>query len=84
LGVDQNMPVPSANRAPFDDKMCDLVVEFHPEVISFHFGLPEEELVRRVRDTGAKIVSSATTVEEAHWLEERGCDAIIAQGYEAP
>jgi nitronate monooxygenase len=83
FGVDQNMPVPSANRAPFDDKMCDLVVEFHPEVVSFHFGLPEEKPVQRIRDTGAKIVSSATTVDEARWLEGRGCDAIIAQGCEA-
>ena len=36
-----------------------------------------------MRATGAKIVSSATTVDEARWLEERGCDAIIAQGFEA-
>src|ERR1700726_4028862 len=83
LGLDQNMPVPSANRAAFDDKMCDLVVEFHPEVVSFHFGLPEEKLVQRVRDRGAKSVSSATSVDEARWLEDRGCDAIVAQGYEA-
>src|ERR1700716_3305081 len=83
FGLEQNMPVPSANRAPFDDEMCDLVVEFHPEVVSFHFGLPEQKMVRRVRDTGAKIVSSATSVDEARWLEDRGCDAIVAQGYEA-
>jgi len=63
--------------------MCDLVVEFHPEVVSFHFGLPEEKLIQRVRSTGATIVSSATTVDEARWLEERGCNAIIAQGYGA-
>src|SRR5580700_10173873 len=53
------------------------------QVVSFHFGLPEEKLVQRVRDTGAKIVSSATSVDEARWLEDRGCDAIVAQGYEA-
>jgi len=83
LGLDENMPVPSANRAPFDEKMCDLVIEFHPEVLSFHFGLPEEKLVQKVRDTGAKVVSSATSVDEARWLEDRGCDAIVAQGSEA-
>src|ERR1700704_5957891 len=83
FGLEQNMPVPSANPAPFGDEMCDIIVEFHPEVVSFHFGLPEQKMVRRVRDTGAKIVSSATSVDEARWLEDRGCDAIVAQGYEA-
>lgn len=83
LGLDPNASVASASRAPFDDKMCDLVVELRPEVVSFHFGLPDAKLFRRVRDAGAKIVSSATTVDEARWLEDRGCDAIVAQGYEA-
>jgi nitronate monooxygenase len=83
LGLDQNESVPAVSRAPFDDKMCDLVMELHPEVVSFHFGLPHEKLLARVRETGAKIISSATSADEAHWLEDRGCDAIIAQGYEA-
>jgi nitronate monooxygenase len=83
LGLDSNTPFPNVNRAPFDDKMCDLVMEFHPEVVSFHFGLPDKKLLLRVRATGAKILSSATTVVEARWLEEEGCDAIVAQGYEA-
>ena len=63
--------------------MCDLIVEFKPEVVSFHFGLPDKELVSRVKATGAKILCSATTVDEARWLENEGCDAIIAQGFEA-
>jgi nitronate monooxygenase len=83
LGLDNNSSIPSANRAPFDDKMCDLVMEFHPEVVSFHFGLPDKNLLARVRRAGAKIISSATSVDEARWLEDRGCDAVIAQGYEA-
>jgi nitronate monooxygenase len=83
LGLDNNAAAPSSSRAPFDNRMCDLISEFHPEVISFHFGLPNKNLFARVRETGAKIISSATTVDEARWLEDRGCDAIIAQGYEA-
>jgi nitronate monooxygenase len=83
LGLDDNTTAPSSNRAPFDEKMCDLVAEFHPEVVSFHFGLPDKNLLARVRSAGAKIISSATTVDEARWLEGQGCDAIIAQGYEA-
>jgi len=83
LGTDENTSVAGANRAAFDDKACDLVAEFRPEVVSFHFGLPHERLLQRVRDTGAKIISSATSVDEARWLEDQGINAIIAQGYEA-
>ncbi|RON52323.1 2-nitropropane dioxygenase [Pseudomonas frederiksbergensis] len=83
LGVDFDAPTPVSNRAPFDEAACALIEEFHPEVVSFHFGLPEKSLLDRVKATGAKILSSATTVEEAVWLEQRGCDAIIAMGYEA-
>jgi len=70
-------------RKPFDDAMCALVEEVRPEVVSFHFGLPDEALLRRVRDTGALILGCATTPAEARWLAERGVDAIIAQGWEA-
>jgi nitronate monooxygenase len=83
LGLDPNASVAGASRAPFDEQACELVVELRPEVVSFHFGLPEEKLQRRVRDAGMKIIASATSVDEARWLEDRGCDAIIAQGYEA-
>ena len=82
-GIDPAAPIPSSNRAPFDDTLCTIVEEFRPEIVSFHFGLPERSLLDRVRATGAKILSSATTVDEARWLEDRGCDAIIAQGFEA-
>jgi nitronate monooxygenase len=83
LGVDPLETTPSSDRAPFDASACEVIEEFAPEVVSFHFGLPEKALVDRVKATGAKILSSATTVDEACWLEERGCDAIIAQGFEA-
>ena len=83
LGVDGNTLVPTSTRTAFDDKMCDLFMEFQPEVVSFHFGLPSKNLLQRLRRAGAKIISSATSVDEARWLEDQGCDAIVAQGYEA-
>lgn len=83
LEVDFEAPTPVSARAPFDDATCTLVEELKPEVVSFHFGLPEQRLLDRVKATGAKIISSATTVDEAVWLEQHGCDAIIAMGYEA-
>jgi nitronate monooxygenase len=70
-------------RPPFDAEMCDAVVELKPRVVSFHFGLPEATLVDRLKAAGCVIFSSATTVAEARWLEERGVDAVIAQGLEA-
>ncbi len=81
--IDPAAPIPSSNRAPFDEVFCAIVEEYRPEVVSFHFGVPTAALVDRVKATGAKVVSSATTVAEARWLEARGCDAIIAQGNEA-
>jgi nitronate monooxygenase len=70
-------------RAPFNNEQADVLAEFRPAVVSFHFGLPAPALLARVRGCGAKIISSATTVEEARWLEGQGVDAIIAQGLEA-
>ncbi len=83
LGLDPNAPVTAANRAPFNAELCDAVLALKPAVASFHFGLPEAGLLKRVKDAGCKVLSSATTVAEARWLEERGVDAIIAQGLEA-
>ena len=82
-GLDPATPINAANRAPFDTVTCELVEELKPEIVSFHFGLPEPSLLDRVRGAGCKLMASATTVKEAIWLEERGVDAIIAQGAEA-
>jgi nitronate monooxygenase len=83
LGVDRDSTTPVAQRTPFTASVADLLEEFRPPVVSFHFGLPSPQLVARVRGWGAKILSSATTVDEALWLEAHGVDAIIAQGLEA-
>jgi nitronate monooxygenase len=76
------IPVQPA-RQPFDDEAAEVLNSFKPAVVSFHFGLPAPELLARVRAWGAKVLSTATTIEEARWLEAHGADAIIAQGLEA-
>jgi nitronate monooxygenase len=83
LGIDPGAPVPMTNRAPFDASFCAVVEELKPEVVSFHFGLPEKLLLARAKAAGCKIFASATTVAEARLLEAAGADAIIAQGFEA-
>ncbi len=83
LGLDVGTIAGGATRTPFGNQAADVLEEFRPAVVSFHFGLPSPELIARVRGWGSRVLSSATTVEEARWLEERGVDAIIAQGLEA-
>lgn len=68
---------------PFDAERCAVIEAFAPSVVSFHFGLPDPSLVERIKRAGCTVISSATTVEEARWLADRGCDAVIAQGMEA-
>lgn len=82
-GLDIDNIAAGAGRRPFDHEACDALAAFRPEVVSFHFGLPEPALVERVKAWGAVVLSSATTVEEACWLEAHGVDAVIAQGAEA-
>ena len=82
-GLDPAAPINAANRAPFDAGFCEVVEELKPEIVSFHFGLPEAALLKRVKAAGCLVISSATTVREAVWLEQHGADAVIAQGAEA-
>jgi nitronate monooxygenase len=83
LGVERpTLPLP-AGHPPFGEAECAVVEELRPEIVSFHFGLPNSDLIARVKRAGCKLMSSATTVREARWLAERGVDAIIAQGSEA-
>jgi nitronate monooxygenase len=82
-GIDPGAVPVGTGRASFDSEAADILEEFKPAVVSFHFGLPSAELMARTKATGSKIFSSATTVEEARWLESHGADAIIAQGLEA-
>jgi nitronate monooxygenase len=83
LGIDPTTIRAGPERRPFDREAAELLAEFRPPVVSFHFGLPSQELLARVRSWGAAILSTATTVAEAQWLEARGVDAVIAQGLEA-
>lgn len=83
FGIDANSIAIGPGRNPFSADAADLLEAFTPAVVSFHFGLPSIGLLARVKAWGAKVLSSATTVEEALWLEAHGADAVIAQGLEA-
>jgi len=83
FGIDPAGIVAGPGRRPFDAEAAALVAEFRPAVVSFHFGLPAPALLAQVKAAGAVVLSSATTVDEARWLEANGADVIIAQGLEA-
>ncbi len=82
-GIDPATLTTGPGRTPFNAATADVLAEFRPEVVSFHFGLPATDLLARVRSWGAKVLSSATTVAEGEWLQANGVDAVIAQGLEA-
>ena len=83
LGLDATNIPGGPGRVPFNHDSADVLAPFRPAVVSFHFGLPSAELVDRVKSWGSLVLSSATTVEEALWLQDHGADAVIAQGLEA-
>jgi nitronate monooxygenase len=83
LGIDvDNIPT-RPKFDPFNHQMADVLEDYKPAVVSFHFGLPSADLVARVKSWGSTVIASATTVAEAQWLEANGADGIIAQGLEA-
>lgn len=82
-GIDPASVPAGAGRVPFSHAVADIVEPYAPPVVSFHFGLPTPDLLARVKAWGSVVLSSATTVQEARWLEAHGADAVIAQGLEA-
>jgi len=82
-GIDPQSVGSGLGRAPFSLESLKLMGQFKPAVVSFHFGLPKAEWVQQLKTWGVQIWSSATTVQEAQWLEQQGVDAVIAQGLEA-
>jgi nitronate monooxygenase len=74
---------PGPPRSPFDAAAAEVLEEFRPPVVSFHFGLPRPDLLGKVKAMGSRVITSATTLAEALWLQSNGADAVIAQGVEA-
>lgn len=70
-------------RMPFSAESCEVIARHQPRVVSFHFGLPKASWVQRIKAWGGQVWASATTVDEARWLQAHGADAVIAQGLEA-
>ena len=81
-GIGQLSVSDSAGCQVFPDHMA-VLKEVRPELVSFHFGLPDSRTVDELKSSGISVLSSATTVWEAVTLERCGVDFIIAQGMDA-
>lgn len=66
-----------------DDGMLEVLLELRPRVVSFHFGLPDQEKIQRLKQAGIVLLATATNKDEARKISNAGIDAIVAQGYEA-
>ena len=83
LGIDPAAAPARHTRKPFGDDAMAVLERYPPAIVSFHFGLPAPAHLARIKSLGSRVLGCATTVEEARWLQERGVDAVIAQGLEA-
>ena len=81
--IDPQSLTAGASRQPINQSIVDIIAPYKPAVVSFHFGLPEQAIVAQIKSWGTKVISTATTLDEAIWLSENGVDAIITQGLEA-
>ena len=64
-------------------QMLGMLLDMRPPIVSFHFGLPEEEAIRAMRAAGIVTIATATSPGEARAIEAAGLDAIVAQGWGA-
>ena len=83
FAVDVSQFTRNASRQPINQQIIDIIAPYTPAVVSFHFGLPSREIVSQIKAWGGTVLSSATTLDEARWLQTNGADAVIAQGIEA-
>jgi nitronate monooxygenase len=77
------VPEPEGAASEVSPEHLAMVLRAKPQMVSFHFGLPKQEVVDAIKSAGIFVISSATTAAEARMLEQRGVDAVIAQGTEA-
>ena len=64
-------------------EQIDVLIQEKIPVVSFTFGVIDEQSINRLHENGIIIVGTATSVREAIFLENIGIDVITAQGIEA-
>lgn len=63
--------------------MLEMLLETQPAVVSFHFGLPDEDWIDQLKASGITLLATATNLAEAYQIQNAGLAGIVAQGREA-
>jgi nitronate monooxygenase len=64
-------------------EQVEILTEENIPVISFTFGIPDDDSIGVFKQHGITLIGTATSVREAVLLEKAGVNAIVAQGIEA-
>lgn len=64
-------------------EIIDILLEERVDIASFTFGNLPSEMIQAFKANGTFLIGTATSLEEALFLEEAGIDAIVLQGHEA-
>jgi nitronate monooxygenase len=86
LRAEVGLPQVAEDRVTTPDlfeKQFEVVLEERVPVISTAFGVLPEPLMKQAKLAGMQVVAMVTTVQEALFAQQAGCDALVAQGSEA-
>ena len=65
------------------NEQVEVILEEDVKVCSFTFGLPDKEVIKRLKRENVFLIGTATTKHEALLAERAGMDAVVVQGCEA-
>jgi len=74
---------PSAPYYPDLAIQLEPVWAFRPDIVTFHFGIPDAAIIDRAKSLGIVVGITATCADEAEQIEKADADFIVAQGIEA-
>lgn len=81
--VSEDIKTPVAPYHPNIDEQIQAIWIEKPEILTFHFDIPKREFISEAQKLGIFVGVTATSVTEAHQIEESGADFVVAQGTEA-
>ena len=73
---------PASFQSRFENQL-QVILDVRPKVFSFMFGALAPDVLEQCRRLGIVTIGTATTLDEAIFLENSGVDMIIASGFEA-